>query len=190
MAIPSLFMMNDAGIREMYGCGGNAEGYVNFMLRMNLSAKSLIAKAGGDKESILCRSSRIGRTLPRLLDIYNYNVMRPEGDDGTVKMQEHKVASKVFEPHEGTVDLVHSFDDSWEYLNMKGPLSLTTSTGSSFKALSSIVKKGSRSGSKVILFKGSRGEYARSYDCCWGRYYNCYGTRHGMYCKVLDDLIN
>ena len=46
------------------------------MLRMNLIAKNLLSQSGG-KQDILSRSYLKGRTLPRLLDVYNYK-MRPQ----------------------------------------------------------------------------------------------------------------
>lgn len=72
MAIPELFVMCDKRIREKYGCEGNAAGYANFMLRMNLLASDLISQAHGNKQSILDCSQWKGRTLARLLDNYNY----------------------------------------------------------------------------------------------------------------------
>ena len=57
---------------EAYGCEGNAAGYGNFMLRMNLLARDFLAQAKGN-EKIILRCSRLkGRTLARLLDVFNY----------------------------------------------------------------------------------------------------------------------
>ena len=97
--------------------------------------------------------------------------------------------SRAFEPHEGQVSLKHDFEETWQKLNEKGPQELKTENGATFTASSDIVSKGKHTGKKVIKFKKDSAEYARSYACCWGKYYNCYGTRHGMYCKSLDDYL-
>ncbi|MDX1446801.1 glycosyltransferase family 2 protein, partial [Lishizhenia sp.] len=44
-------------------------------------------------------------------------------------------------------------------------------------------------GEEVIRFMQHGKEYARTYKCCWGRYYNCNRTRIGMYCVALDDAM-
>jgi len=72
MAIPKFFVMCDEKIRKAYGCEGNAAGYGNFMLRMSIVARDLLAQAKGNKEIILSCSKWKGRTLARLLDNYNY----------------------------------------------------------------------------------------------------------------------
>jgi hypothetical protein len=72
MAVPEFFVMCDEKIRKAYGCEGNAAGYGNFMIRMNLLARDLLDQANGNKDLILSCSKWKGRTLARLLDIYNY----------------------------------------------------------------------------------------------------------------------
>jgi hypothetical protein len=72
MAIPTFFVMCDEKIRKAYGCEGNAAGYGNFMLRMNILARDLLTQAKGNKEIILSCSKWKGRTLARLLDNFNY----------------------------------------------------------------------------------------------------------------------
>jgi hypothetical protein len=72
MAIPKLFVMCDEKIRKAYGCESNAAGYGNFMLRMSLLTRDLIAQAEENKEIILRYSKWRERTLVRLLDIFNY----------------------------------------------------------------------------------------------------------------------
>ena len=72
MAIPNFFVMCDESIRKEYGCEGNGAGYANFMLRMSLFAHDLILQAHGNRQRILDCSKWKGRTLARLLDIYNY----------------------------------------------------------------------------------------------------------------------
>ena len=74
MAIPELFVMSDNAIRRKYGCEGNAAGYVNFIVRMNLTARDLILQANGNKQTILECSKYNGRSLARLLDNYNYTM--------------------------------------------------------------------------------------------------------------------
>jgi len=72
MSVPEFFVMCDEKIRRAYGCEGNAAGYGNFMLRMNLLARDLISQAQGNKMIITCSSKWGGRTLARLLDNFNY----------------------------------------------------------------------------------------------------------------------
>ena len=72
MAVPNLFVMCDERIRKEYGCEANSAGYANFMLRMNFLAGDLISQVKGDKLRILSCSRWKNRTLPRLLDNYNY----------------------------------------------------------------------------------------------------------------------
>jgi hypothetical protein len=74
MAIPELFVMCDAAIRDKYGCADNAAGYINFVLRMGLIARDLIAQANGNKQTILTCSRWQGRTLAHLMDNYNYTM--------------------------------------------------------------------------------------------------------------------
>lgn len=95
--------------------------------------------------------------------------------------------TRAFEPHEGQVTLKHQFDELWQKLDETGPIDLETENGASFFVVSGITTRGKHEGKKVIKFKKDTSEYARSYECCWGKYYNCYGTRHGMYCKILDE---
>ena len=96
----------------------------------------------------------------------------------------------MFEPRQGTVRLDCEFDKVRDSLNIKGELSLQTEIeGKPFIAKATVATKGQHSGERVIVFihekNGKRTESARSYECCWGHYYNCYGTRIGMYFKAL-----
>jgi len=68
LILPNLFVMWDDSIREYWGCQGNAVGYSNFMLRMNLLVKSLLYEAKGDEKKI---TMELPLTIARLLDIYN-----------------------------------------------------------------------------------------------------------------------
>ena len=100
----------------------------------------------------------------------------------------------MLEPHEGNVRVVTEFEEAWDYLNRTGELHLQTEReGKPFIAKATITGKGIHSGEKSIRFlkkrNGKRQEYARSYECCWGHYYNCNRTRIGMYCKALDNAI-
>jgi hypothetical protein len=70
--VPSFFVMSDEKIRKAYGCEGNEKGYANFMFRMSLLARDLVSQANGDKEKILKCSKWEGRTLAKLLDVFNY----------------------------------------------------------------------------------------------------------------------
>lgn len=87
--------------------------------------------------------------------------------------------------HQGKVQLSHTFNDLHSYLNRVGDVETETSTGTKFKATSSITRDGRPA---IIFFQKSK-EYARAYECCWGHYYNCNRTRFGMYAKALDDFI-
>jgi len=92
--------------------------------------------------------------------------------------------------HGGDIQLKNKFNDTWNHLNKTGETKLQTSTGSQFIAKASITNSGPHRGEKTIKFMVGKTEYARSYPCCWGHYYNCNRTRHGMYCKALDESIH
>ena len=96
----------------------------------------------------------------------------------------------MFEPHQGNVALDCEFDKVWEFLKMKGELSLLTEVeGKPFIAKATVATRGQHQGEKVIIFlhekDGKQTESARGYECCWGHYYNCYGIGIGMYFKEL-----
>jgi hypothetical protein len=91
--------------------------------------------------------------------------------------------------HGGDIRLYTSFEEAWRFLNGKGEIYLETSTGSTFTAKATVTQSGDHRGEKTIRFFNGKIEYARSYPCCWGHYYNCNRTRHGMYCKSLDDHV-
>jgi hypothetical protein len=96
----------------------------------------------------------------------------------------------MFEPHQGIVRLDCDFNKTWDSLHAKGELSLQTEIeGRPFIAKATVATRGLHSGERVIVFlhenDGTRTESARGYECCWGHYYNCYGTRIGLYFKVL-----
>jgi len=92
----------------------------------------------------------------------------------------------MFEPHQGNVTLIHSFDEAWGFLRRKGEIPLQTDIGTPFTAKAGIT----RDGRYVIRYFQHGKEYGRSYECCWGRYYNCNRTRVGMYSKALDEAIS
>ena len=92
----------------------------------------------------------------------------------------------MFEAHEGQVRLQHSFDAAYRALSSGERVELRTSGGTGFTAVAGITSKGSRKGEPVIRFLLKGQESARAYRCCWGHYYNCHGTRAGMYCAALD----
>ena len=96
----------------------------------------------------------------------------------------------MVEPHEGVVTLRNPFDEVWESLKRKGEIHLQTDKkGTPFIARACITQKGLHRGERVIRFFRNRTERARSYECCWGHYFNCNRTRIGMYCKALDASI-
>jgi hypothetical protein len=96
----------------------------------------------------------------------------------------------LFEPHQGNLKVDCEFDKVWDFLNAKDELSLQTEKeGKTFIAKATEAVRGQHSGQRAIVFlhekNGKRTESARAYECCWGHYYNCYGTRIGMYFKAL-----
>jgi len=95
----------------------------------------------------------------------------------------------MFEPHEGNMIFQHTFNDAWEFLRREGGTNLQTDARTSFIARADITRVGRHRNEKVIRFLQSGQEYARSYECCWGHYYNCNRTRIGMYCRALDGII-
>lgn len=92
----------------------------------------------------------------------------------------------MIEQHEGTVTLQNTFSSVYEWLRSEGEVELKTAQDTAFSARAEITKRGVHSEELVIRFFQHTKEYARSYECCWGHYYNCNRTRIGMYCKALD----
>ena len=95
----------------------------------------------------------------------------------------------MFEPHEGTVPVRHTFRKAYQWLVQNGPVRLMTSAETHFGANAATTQRGPHAGEQVILFIQDDTEYGRAYNCCWGRYYNCNRTRIGMYCKALDSAV-
>ena len=97
----------------------------------------------------------------------------------------------MFKPHQGIVPLRHSFNEAWELLREKGKIHLETERERTpFEVEARITARGKHKGERVIIFRSRKGrEHARSYPCCWRSYYNCLGTRIGMYCKALDKFV-
>ena len=95
----------------------------------------------------------------------------------------------MFEPHEGTLQLKNIFNKAYIWLEEHKQSEFNTKSGTRFIAKADITQKGPHSGEKVIRFMQDNKEYARAYECCWGRYYNCNRTRIGMYCTALDSVI-
>ncbi len=93
--------------------------------------------------------------------------------------------AKPIRPHDGSVVLQYSFNDTWDYLDNEGPLSLKTAQGTPFEASAGIAQNDE----PVIKFLEHGKEYARAYECCWGYYYNCNRTRFGMYASALNEYI-
>ena len=94
------------------------------------------------------------------------------------------------EPHQGTAEVRHSFETAVDFLKRNGETKLTTASGTPFTARATITNKGDHRGEQTIRFFQGGKEYARSYGCCWGHYYNCNRTRMGMYCQALDGEIH
>ena len=92
----------------------------------------------------------------------------------------------MIEQHEGAVTLQNTFNSACEWLWSQGEVDLKTAEGTVFTARAEITERGVHSEEPVIRFFQHNKEYARSYECCWGHYYNCNKTRIGMYCKALD----
>jgi hypothetical protein len=92
-------------------------------------------------------------------------------------------------PHQDTVELHHSFEEAYAWLDRMGSSKLVTEAGTSFEAFASKGQKGEHLDEPVIKFFQDGKEFGRSYGCCWGHYYNCNCTRIGMYCKAVDKAI-
>jgi hypothetical protein len=95
----------------------------------------------------------------------------------------------VFEPHEGAIQLEHTFQQAYAWLGQGGPAGLQTNRGTRFEARASEASKGVHHGEQVIRFIQDSREFGRAYECCWGHYYNCNRTRIGMYCAALDAAV-
>jgi hypothetical protein len=92
-------------------------------------------------------------------------------------------------PHQDTVELNHSFEEAYVWLDRRGPSILTTGAGTRFEAFATKGQKDEHLDEPVIKFFQNGKEFGRSYACCWGHYYNCSCTRIGMYCKAVDKAI-
>jgi hypothetical protein len=88
-------------------------------------------------------------------------------------------------PHQGTIDVGHSFRTVSAWLGSE-ETKLRTNVNTEFSARAAIAQRGSHAGEATIRFFQKGREFARAYDCCWGHYYNCNRTRIGMYCQALD----
>ena len=95
----------------------------------------------------------------------------------------------MVEPHQDTVALDNSFREVYYWLQKNGQINLITKAGTNFYALATICRSGEHTMEKVIRFFQNKQEYGRTYECCWGRYYNCNRTRIGMYCVALDSAL-
>jgi len=79
---PNLFVMWDTRIRECAGCFGNAEGYLNFMMRQHVIAREALdsykrdhrCSDGEAKKQI--EDKYEGMPFTKLLDLYNYKKIR------------------------------------------------------------------------------------------------------------------
>jgi len=81
MINPNLFVMWDRAIRERAGCLGNAEGYLDFMMRQHIMARGAL---DGYKRDHRCSDREAkrriegryeGMPLTKLLDLYNCETM-------------------------------------------------------------------------------------------------------------------
>ena len=99
-------------------------------------------------------------------------------------------AEDLFESHEGTVELTHTFTQAYAGLQAWQGVDLRTAASTGFLARAATVTKGLRKGESVMRFLRGHKESARAYECCWGHYYNCHGTRVGMYCAALDRALS
>lgn len=84
MIDPNLFVMWDRAIRERAGCLGNAEGYLNFMMRQHIMARETLDRYKRDhrcsereaKKRIEARYE--GMPFTKLLDLYNCETLTQE----------------------------------------------------------------------------------------------------------------
>ncbi len=87
--------------------------------------------------------------------------------------------------HQDTVELHHSFEDAYTWLDRRCSSILATGNGTSFEAFATKGQRGEHHDEPVIKYFQHGKEFGRSYACCWGHYYNCNCTRIGMYCKAV-----
>jgi uncharacterized protein YjbI with pentapeptide repeats len=92
--------------------------------------------------------------------------------------------------HEGREERAHTFDEVWKSLDASDAQQLTTKAGTAFVAKAAITTKGKRSGERVIRYLQNGQDYGRCYPCCWEHYYNCNGTRIGMYSRAVDQGVD
>jgi|GEM_PF-1135586 len=184
-------------LKRLRGVGDKTADYFKFLVGIPTSAvdrhiRNFLLLAGIQtssydeaKEIVHCTADLMGISRS-LLDHSIWKYMSSRGRKTRKPGCKASEGGKVSEisAHEGKVMLVHSFDETWSTLERKGPIALATSTGHRFRALASTSRKG-----KVIRFMKERGEYGRAYVCCWGFYYNCNGTRIGMYAKAVDEYL-
>ena len=95
----------------------------------------------------------------------------------------------MVEIHDGTVYLSKTFNVVYQWLEKNGETTLKTANETDFTAIADITSKGDHAGDPVIRFFQRGQEFGRSYECCWGKYYNCNRTRIGMYCQSVDSFI-
>ena len=89
------------------------------------------------------------------------------------------------EPHFGVVENSKTFEEAFNFLSQNEGLLFRTNSGKEFTAEARITKKGPKKGKRVIVFKQSNKEYARSYSCCWGSKTNCNRTYIDPYTDKL-----
>ena len=95
------------------------------------------------------------------------------------------------EPHQGEVQLRHSFNEIWNFVKTHGEIELETEREKTpFEVNAKITRKGSHKGEPLLLFTRDGKDRARCYPCCWGYYHNCSRTRIGMYCSPLDSFLS
>ena len=73
----------------------------------------------------------------------------------------------MFEPHEGTLQIKHKFQETFKWLEKSVPSVLMAKRGTDFIAKAEITQKGPHTSEKVIRFMQDNKEYGRAYECCW-----------------------
>ena len=93
------------------------------------------------------------------------------------------------EPHQGTVELRSEFSKVYHWLQLNGPVELSTQRGVRFTANGTEAVRGLKKGEKVIRFYLGTRELGRAYPCCWGHRCNCSGKVVVTYCQPLDQMV-
>ena len=89
------------------------------------------------------------------------------------------------DPHFGEVDNPKIFQEAYKSVSYDVQRQYTTRAGTIFTCEAKITSRGTHKGEKVIIFKQSNVEMARSYKCCWDKQTNCNRTYIDLYTREI-----